>query len=281
MQLQWTRSVLVLIGVVIVVALLVRKLLHGTKKDARQIRDVLKNAFLVRIERVKRLAFELQRKAFHIAGLIIPSAYIAALETGLMSRRQCASVLGAMATIQICIEIGRQVSPEFNKLVVARMKKTMREDELKETKVTGTPYFLTGNFMAIWLFAPAVAVMSQLYLVVGDFAAAFFGIAYGRHPIYGKKSLEGSLGCFVCCAVLGYGVSSWALAATATSTYTLLLVSVLSGLVATVVELVSDDTLYMNDNLTIPLSSGISILLFSSLLSVDFLAPGARLAYRW
>jgi len=86
----------------------------------------------------------------------------------------------------------------------------------------------------------------------------------------------------VCCAVLGYGVASWALAATAAAAgSTLLIVSVLSGLVATVVELVSDDTLYMNDNLTIPLSSGVSILLFASLLGVDFLAPGTRLAYGW
>jgi len=72
----------------------------------------------------------------------------------------------------------------------------MRPDELKSVKVTGTPFFLTGNFLVVWLFPPTVAVMSQLYLVVGDFSAAFFGLAYGRTAIYGNKSLEGSSACF-------------------------------------------------------------------------------------
>jgi dolichol kinase len=275
MALQLTNSVFVLVLVLIFVAYVIIKL-NGTKKDAKELKSILKNAFLIRIERIKRVTFELQRKAFHIAGLIIPSAYIAALQSGLLTRHQSAMILGALAGAQILLETGRQISPTFNKMVVSVMRSTMRPEELKEVKVTGTPFFLSGNFLVVWLFEPTVAVVSQLFLVVGDLMAALVGIAYGRHTIYKNKSLEGFLGCFFSCVVAGILIFSWA-TPLLTWTQQLILVTV-GGFVASVVELVSGDGLF-NDNLTIPFASGFTIHWLAKLLGAPLLGEGVRLNY--
>jgi len=250
-------------GVLIIVIVVIRKLLHGDKEDIQQIQDFLKAMF---VKRVQRVSWELQRKAFHVAGLLIPSAYIASVQIGLMTRGQAAALLGFLAGTQICIEIGRKVSPAFNKFVVSHMRKTMRPEELQSVKTTGTPFFMTGNFLVVWLFPPIVAVVSQLYLVVGDFNAAVFGIAYGQtifpKPIYGNKSLEGSSACFISCLIVGVSLLSWS--APLLSWATILIVTFGSSFVATVVELFSDDGLF-NDNLTIPFSSALAIQLLVTL----------------
>ena len=81
-------------------------------------------------------------------------------------------------------------------------------------------------------------------LIIGDTMAAFVGTMWGRTKIWGK-SFEGSLAFFFSsCAILALlgrvGMQ----------------VAVVGALVATVVELLP---LSINDNLTIPISSGVSM----------------------
>src|SRR5262245_21543000 len=97
----------------------------------------------------------------------------------------------------------RQLSRRCTRVVVSVMGRTMRAEELEENKVTGTVYFMTGNFLVVWLYEPSVAVCSQLFLVIGDLMAALVGIAYGRIKVSGKKSLEGCIGCFMSCLITG------------------------------------------------------------------------------
>ncbi len=95
--------------------------------------------------------------------------------------------------------------------MIAVMGRTMRPEELNEGKITGTVYFMTGNFLVVWLFEPSVAVVSQLFLVVGDLMAALIGIAYGSIKVTKNKSLEGCLGCFFSCIIVGTTFLSWAI----------------------------------------------------------------------
>jgi len=275
MALQFTNSVFVLILVLIFVAYVIIKL-NGTKKDGKELKSILKNALLIRVKRIERVTFELQRKAFHVAGLIIPSAYIAGLQSGLLTRNQAAFILGCLAGAQILLETGRQLSPSFNDIVVGIMRSTMRKEELKEVKVTGTPFFLSGNFLVVWLFAPTVAVVSQLFLVVGDLMAALVGLAYGKHKIYKNKSLEGFMGCFFSCIIVGTLIFSWA--TPLLSWKTIFILVTVGGFVAALVELVSGDGLF-NDNLTIPFASALTIHLLAKLLGAKLVGEGVRLNY--
>jgi hypothetical protein len=54
---------------------------------------------------------ELKRKAFHLAGFIIPATYVALLQTagGFMTRTRCAMLLGSLALAQTILEVARLV----------------------------------------------------------------------------------------------------------------------------------------------------------------------------
>jgi dolichol kinase len=88
--------------------------------------------------------------------------------------------------------------------------------------------------------------------------AAIIGKKFGHTKILANKSLEGSLACFVACLVIGLFVA-WLFPAHLT-----LQIIVIGALTATIVELFS---LWIDDNLTIPLISG---LVMQSLIHVAF-----------
>jgi len=272
-----TGAVWFLLFVLVVVFVTVRFLLDTSKRQKKTIRVALRDWFIVHKDRVARVMKELERKAFHVAGFIIPATYIALIESGLMTRRQCAILLGTLATTQALIELGRKLSPRFREFVTRYMGRTMRPEELQANKVTGTVYFMTGNFLVVWLYEPSVAVVSQLFLVVGDLMAALVGIAYGRIRVTEKKSLEGCIGCFVSCVVIGVTFLSWAIPLA--SFGQILAISAAGGLVATVVELYSDDGLYLNDNLTIPVSSGLMVHALGRWLGIALEGPTTRLPW--
>jgi len=272
-----TGAVWFLAFVIVVVVVVVRFLMDTSKRQKKTIRVVLRDWFLVHKERIARLSKELERKAFHVAGFIIPATYIACLESGFMTRSQCAILLGTLASMQALIEIGRKTSPRIREFFIKLMKHTMRPEELTENKATGTVYFMTGNFLVVWLYEPAVAVVSQLFLVVGDLMAALVGIAYGRIKVTKNKSLEGCLGCFGSCIVVGVLFLSWAVPLA--PLWQIVLICAAGGFVATVVELYSDDGFYLNDNLTIPVSSGLIVHLLGSWLGLALEGPTTRLPW--
>jgi dolichol kinase len=128
-------------------------------------------------------------------------------------------------------EIQRDVSiPTFSPLLRSEERRTLG----------GQTFFALGSFVCILLFPKNIAIAAMAVLVVGDSVAAMVGMTCGRHRIYGKKTLEGFLGCLV-----------------ASTLICLLLlpldIALVGGLVGAVTELV---TLRLNDNLTIPVATG-------------------------
>lgn len=105
-------------------------------------------------------------------------------------------------------EIARLRYPAVQKAFMASpMGKIMREREVNQ--MTGTPYFVLGCTIVITLFDKQVAIASILYLIFGDMTAALVGVSFGGDAVVvklgreGKKSVEGSVGMFVVCFVLG------------------------------------------------------------------------------
>ncbi len=89
--------------------IVMRFLLAASKQQKKAVRLILRDWFIVHKDRIARVMKELERKAFHVAGFIIPATYIALLESGTLTRRQCAMLLGTLASIQLAIELGRKV----------------------------------------------------------------------------------------------------------------------------------------------------------------------------
>lgn len=200
--------------------------------------------------RVAKAVREIERKTFHMAGLLVPLTHQLLLRNG-VTNSNCARLCWAITVIG--------VSADFARLrvdVIRRnwpMARILREDE--KNRLTGGSSFSLGCTLTIAISPPSIAMASVLFLVLGDMSAAIIGVSFGQETVsiklgrHGKKSMEGSVAMFVMCFVVGstifasvhlreYPVFFGALAATLTEVY---------------------EPLGLNDNLTIPVFTSIAL----------------------
>ena len=158
----------------------------------------------VKATRVKRAASEIERKAFHICGLLVPTVHLILLEAGL-SNRACANICWAITITGWIADVARLYIP-----AVARNwpgRSILRAQE--HTQLTGGCYFSLGCTLSIALSPPSCAMASIIFLVLGDMSAAIIGVSFGGETVSlklgrsGKKSLEGSIAMFTVCFVTG------------------------------------------------------------------------------
>jgi dolichol kinase len=115
----------------------------------------------------------------------------------------------------------------------------------------------------LFFSATYVSCMALSLFMIGDAAAALVGISMGRIKI-GKKSLEGSLACFLSCIVLSYGLFPFLPGLLDRWGGTLLLPVVLvTAAMVTIFELVPlriARNIVINDNLAVPVIAGYTML---------------------
>jgi dolichol kinase len=170
-------------------------------------------------------------------------------------------VLAAVFTfIFLSIELLRFRVPFVQRLFYGISGATLRPEEDK--KMTGATYIVAAAFICSVVFVkqPYISFMVLCAFIWGDAVAALVGQSFGRTKI-GKKSLEGSTGCFVLCMILFLGafplvphlLDSW-------NGKMSILMAVLASLCITVMELfpITFAKKYVvNDNLTVPVITGI------------------------
>jgi diacylglycerol kinase (CTP) len=125
----------------------------------------------------------------------------------------------------------------------------MRKSELKN--LTSATYLLIGVYIIVLFFPAEIVHLALFFLAFGDPIASTFGILYGKDRLIGKKSLQGSMACFITCAVISY-VYFWQ---GNLMTERLFLASALSGLIGALAELVPVGKI--DDNLSIPVFSSL------------------------
>jgi dolichol kinase len=117
--------------------------------------------------------------------------------------------------------------------------------------MTGTPAFVGGALLAFVLFTREVALLGMSALILGDRAAVLVGKGFGRTRLVPwKKTLEGSLACFVFSLVAFVLLQRLVPGVPSFGSPTL----VWAALVAAVAEAMPAP---FNDNLTIPLAVGV------------------------
>ncbi len=174
--------------------------------------------------------FEIRRKLVHFLGLSVPILYY------FTSRETVLILVGIAVVCAIFIEVGRFTSERFYAVISGLIDGYAREHE--QVKVTGATYYAIAAFCAVSLFEEEVAVLSLLFLTLGDSFAALVGTRWGKHKIF-EKSLEGSSACFLVCLPVGWALLGW--------------VGLLGSVAATMIEVVP---VPVDDNLRIPLVSG-------------------------
>ena len=158
----------------------------------------------VSARKVQRALHEIERKSFHIAGLLVPLTHMSLLAAG-WSNQNCVTLCWVITVTGWVADICRLHIP-----IVARhwpMRHILREHEMKQ--LTGGCYFSLGCTLAISISPPSIAAASILFLVLGDMSAALIGVSFGGEVSVvklgrgGKKSLEGSVAMFCICFLIG------------------------------------------------------------------------------
>ena len=165
-----------------------------------------------------------------------------------MPRTTLLIFLGVVTFIILILELIRFRNSSINRWVFLHFSALLRDAEI--SRLTGTSYLLIASLVAFLAFPKEIAVASLSFLAVGDAVADMVGKKLGKRKLF-DKTLEGTLACLASCIAVGFALHY-------TVTDIRLPVILTGALVATAVEAVP---LPINDNLTMPLSAGVVMML--------------------
>jgi dolichol kinase len=192
----------------------------------------------------QRSDLHLARKCFHMSGavgLLVPYLYFGA------SRELMVAVLGILLGVVMSVEYARTRWGWVNNIVLIFMRPLLRDTEVRG--LSGIPFYIASSLFAFLIFPHHIAVLSILYLALGDPSSSFFGVLYGRSKLFPNKSLQGTLGGFMVCALVTL-VYLWLTGLAQEKIAVLVLIGGFAGSLAELLPLNIDD------NFSIPVVSG-------------------------
>lgn len=187
---------------------------------------------------------EFFRKTIHIFNAFIPLVHI----TLVKNRIDMLIFLSFILVFCFFIEILRSQKMLVYKIFKKYLYPMMRSSE-KEGEITGATWVFAGSLFTIILVPKPYCIIALFFLTVGDTFAALAGKKYPFLKI-NHKTLSGSFACFVTCCLIGF------LFRFNIDTH----IIIFGALIATLTELLSSK---INDNLSIPILSGLSMYFLS------------------
>ena len=187
---------------------------------------------------------EFSRKIFHLLAMIVPLIHIFILT----DRVDMLIFLSFMLIFCFFIEVFRTQYLILHRFFKKYLHFMMRDFERKG-EITGATWVFTGSLITIILIPKPFCIVALFFLAVGDTFAALIGINYPFLKI-GRKTLSGSIACFCTCCIIGLLFSCGLDKPTI----------ILGALIATLTELSS---MKINDNLSIPIFSGLSMYFYN------------------
>jgi diacylglycerol kinase (CTP) len=151
-------------------------------------------------ELTRRTQLHLPRKLWHMGmGLFIAGIYAAGV-----SKSAGVSILTVALVITVLIEAARVRNPKLNGHVMRLWGPVMRSCEVN--KMSGTPYYIAAALLAVAIFPKPIAILSILYLALGDPIASAMGILFGKRGprLINGKTLIGTAAGVGACLVLTY-----------------------------------------------------------------------------
>jgi dolichol kinase len=190
---------------------------------------------------------EIKRKFFHLMALVYVVGVI------YLPRSRFLLLLLAWLVVEVLFEKARHRNVFLNDWIFERFGPLFRPEE--RGHFSGVFWMILGVLTTGLLLRPVpVVVTVLLYLILGDGVASLVGMRWGgpRWP-RSKKTLSGSVACFLVCLLVGATILrpayDWS--------------GVLAGAVAaTLLELVP---IRLNDNFLIPAGSSLVMMIFYGL----------------
>ena len=178
---------------------------------------------------------------------MIPFTYLFVLE----SRFQVLSILVPLTLFAIVIDYLRVRSIVIKNVFNNFLKSMLRLHEI-DGKFTGATWVFIGSTLTISIFSKEIAVISLVYMSLGDATAGLVGKNFGKTKFY-NKTIEGSIAGLIVCLFSGYLLN-----------LTLPLVVVFSGAFAAMfIELMP---ISIDDNLSVPLFGGTIMMIVSNVI---------------
>jgi len=191
---------------------------------------------------------ELLRKTTHMGALVIPGGYYL---LGL-SKSEMLSIMIPIALVMILVDISRLRNWWLWRHVFGRPFSLMIRAHEQAGDFTGATYILISACATIGFFSKPIAIAALAFIIVGDTLAALIGRRYGRHRFLNGKSYEGTIACFAGTAAVALLAPDLAIS-----------VGLIGALVAAVVEALP---LGVDDNISVPILSGVVMTLTTALL---------------
>ena len=187
------------------------------------------------------------RKIIHLLSAIIPLSYLWLIK----ERPIMLLILVSMTSLALLVEFMRKNGNHFSRWFHGHFRFMLRDNE-SEGQHTGATWLLIGWTITVMLFKMPIAVAALLFLSIGDSFAAIVGKLFPIIRI-GNKTLSGTFSGFIVSFSFVLLVNQ-----------SLLPIVILSGsIVAMVVELIPSR---LNDNLTMPIFSGLIMMFLDSIL---------------
>ena len=200
----------------------------------------------------KKTDLHLARKVWHMSTVLL----MAFLHSQ-MTDRQCLIALWIIFFLSVPFDLLRLRIPAMNEFLVQRFSLIIRQREINQ--LAGTTYLIMGVLMLLLFFPRDIVKVSLLFLAIADPMASLIGVKYGRIRLPKGKSLEGSMTAFVLCG----GIYLLTLQSISEMGYGMIAVNfALAGLIGALAEYSPFGDL--DDNLTIPIFSGVGILILQT-----------------
>ena len=187
---------------------------------------------------------EYLRKLIHSCNLFIPLAYLILFTDKL----QMVSILIVLSLICLFIDVARH-KIRWIRLIFETLFGNMLRSHEMDGKLTGATWVMIGSVITIALFSKPVAIISLIFMSLGDTAAGLIGQKFGKHKV-GDKSWEGFFAGLVVCFIVAINFPLLPLK-----------ISLAGALVAMIMELLP---IPLDDNFKIPLGSGAIMMMLST-----------------
>ena len=185
---------------------------------------------------------ELIRKAIHFCSISIPIFYF------FTPRPIALTILLPCTLAFIAVDLARYYNHQVENWFYNTFGWLLRKHESDRDKKTlnGATYVLIAATLTVLIFPKLIAVTAFVILIVSDMTSALIGRRFGKHRFL-AKSLEGSSAFFISACVI--------IALVPKIEYQLgeYIIGIVAAAIGAVIEALP---IYLDDNLTIPLSVG-------------------------
>jgi dolichol kinase len=208
---------------------------------------------------------EILRQSVHLSGLAF--VFLALFIDRLFVSAYFLMMALSLLIYSIYVRNERRTIARFISDIESRFRKAISKFERDEVRIPymGAFWFYLSCGAVILFFPANIALASCAMLAFGDSLSTIIGTRLGKHRIFGRKSVEGSVTFFAA----SFFISLFFVGP---------VLSFLGAVVATFSEILPDTEYFrkykerelINDNLTIPVITGIAMILFTFVAAVWF-----------